>query len=29
MNFNDKYLENENQKIIAVDYDDTITLYAP
>lgn len=29
MNFNDKYLENETQKIIAVDYDDTITLYAP
>ena len=29
MSFNDKYLENETQKIIAVDYDDTITLYAP
>ena len=29
MSFNDKYLGNETKKIIAVDYDDTITLYAP
>ena len=29
MSFNNKYLENETKKIIAVDYDDTITLYAP
>ena len=29
MSFNDKYLGNETKKIIAVAYDDTITLYAP
>ena len=29
MSFNNKYLGNETKKIIAVDYDDTITLYAP